>query len=64
MGLGMPTTALPHVIGRLEGVVGVRLFNRTTRSVALTDPGTPVCHPRRARPGRDQGGDGSRPLAA
>lgn len=37
--LGMSTTALSHTIGRLEARLGVRLFNRTTRSVALTDAG-------------------------
>lgn len=37
--LGMSTTALSHTIGRLEAGLGVRLFNRTTRSVALTDAG-------------------------
>lgn len=37
--LEMSTTALSHTIARLETVLGVRLFNRTTRSVALTDTG-------------------------
>lgn len=37
--LGMSTTALSHSIARLEAGLGVRLFNRTTRSVALTDAG-------------------------
>jgi DNA-binding transcriptional LysR family regulator len=37
--LGMSTTALSHTIGRLEASLGVRLFNRTTRSVSLTDAG-------------------------
>ncbi len=37
--LGVSTTALSHTIGRLEAGLGVRLFNRTTRSVALTDAG-------------------------
>lgn len=37
--MGMSTTALSHMIGRLEGHLGVRLFNRTTRSVSLTDAG-------------------------
>jgi DNA-binding transcriptional LysR family regulator len=37
--LGMSTTALSHSIRRLESNLGVRLFNRTTRSVALTDAG-------------------------
>jgi len=37
--LGMSTTALSHMIARIEADLGVRLFNRTTRSVALTDAG-------------------------
>lgn len=37
--LGLSTTALSHMIARIEAELGVRLFNRTTRSVALTDAG-------------------------
>lgn len=37
--LGMSTTALSNAIGKLEASLGVRLFNRTTRSVSLTDAG-------------------------
>lgn len=37
--LGMSTTALSHMIARIEAELGVRLFNRTTRSVAPTDAG-------------------------
>lgn len=37
--LGMSTTALSHTIGRLEASLGIRLFNRTTRSVSLSDAG-------------------------
>lgn len=37
--LGMSTTALSHTIARLESSLGVRLFNRTTRSVSLSDAG-------------------------
>ncbi|AGT08788.1 LysR substrate-binding domain-containing protein [Paracoccus aminophilus] len=37
--LDMSTTALSHSIGRLETGLGVRLYNRTTRSVALTEAG-------------------------
>lgn len=35
----MSTTALSHTIARLESHLGVRLFNRTTRSVSITDAG-------------------------
>lgn len=35
----MSTTALSNAIGKLERQLGVRLFNRTTRSVSLTDAG-------------------------
>ena len=38
--LGMSTTALSSAIAKLEQRLGVRLFNRTTRSVSLTDGGT------------------------
>ncbi|WP_350038806.1 LysR family transcriptional regulator [Oceanibaculum nanhaiense] len=37
--LDMSTTALSNAIGKLERRLGVRLFNRTTRSVSLTDAG-------------------------
>lgn len=37
--LEMSTTALSNAIGKLERELGVRLFNRTTRSVSLTDAG-------------------------
>lgn len=37
--LGMSTTALSNTVGKLESGLGVRLFNRTTRSVSLTDAG-------------------------
>lgn len=37
--LAMSTTALSYAIGKLEATLGVRLFNRTTRSVSLTDAG-------------------------
>lgn len=37
--LDLSTTALSNAIGKLERELGVRLFNRTTRSVSLTDAG-------------------------
>lgn len=37
--LGMSTSALSSAIAKLEGQLGVRLFNRTTRSVALSEAG-------------------------
>jgi DNA-binding transcriptional LysR family regulator len=37
--LGMSTTALSNAIGKLEASLGVRLFNRTTRSVSLSHAG-------------------------
>ena len=37
--LGLSATALSNLIGKLERRLGVRLFNRTTRSVSLTDAG-------------------------
>lgn len=37
--LNMSTTALSHAIARLEASLGVRLFNRTTRSLSLTSAG-------------------------
>ncbi|MCX5577738.1 LysR family transcriptional regulator [Kaistia terrae] len=37
--LGVSSTAFSHTIARLEAELGVRLFNRTTRSVSLTDAG-------------------------
>lgn len=37
--LGMSTTALSNAVAKLERSLGVRLFNRTTRSVSLTEAG-------------------------
>ena len=37
--LGMSTTALSSAVAGLEARLGLRLFNRTTRSVALTEAG-------------------------
>jgi DNA-binding transcriptional LysR family regulator len=37
--LGMSPTALSHAVNGLEARLGARLFNRTTRSVSLSDAG-------------------------
>ncbi|KAA0695459.1 LysR family transcriptional regulator [Neorhizobium sp. P12A] len=37
--LGMSPTALSHAVAALESRLGVRLFNRTTRSVSLSEAG-------------------------
>lgn len=37
--VGLSSTAFSHNIAKLEAGLGVRLFNRTTRSVSLTDAG-------------------------
>jgi DNA-binding transcriptional LysR family regulator len=37
--LGVSTSALSHAVQALEATIGVRLFNRTTRSVALSEAG-------------------------
>lgn len=37
--LGMSTTALSNAVAKLEERLGIRLFNRTTRSVSLTEAG-------------------------
>jgi DNA-binding transcriptional LysR family regulator len=37
--LGMSRSALSHAVSALERRMGVRLFNRTTRSVSLTETG-------------------------
>ncbi len=37
--LGTSTTAISNAVGKLERALAVRLFNRTTRSVSLTDAG-------------------------
>lgn len=36
---GVTASALSHAVSNLEGRVGIRLLNRTTRSVSLTDAG-------------------------
>lgn len=37
--MSVSTSALSHAVAALEARIGVRLFNRTTRSVALTEAG-------------------------
>jgi DNA-binding transcriptional LysR family regulator len=37
--LGMSSSALSHAVAALEARLGIRLFNRTTRSVSATDAG-------------------------
>jgi len=37
--LGMSPSALSHAVAAVEARLGIRLFNRTTRSVALTEAG-------------------------
>jgi DNA-binding transcriptional LysR family regulator len=37
--LGVSTSALSHAVAKLEARIGVRLFNRTTRSVSLSEAG-------------------------
>jgi DNA-binding transcriptional LysR family regulator len=39
LALGMSTTALSNAVAKLESNLGARLFNRTTRSVSLTEAG-------------------------
>lgn len=46
--LGMSSTAVSHAVAGLEARLGVRLFNRTTRSVSLTEAGEALL--RRLRP--------------
>ncbi|MCF7532288.1 LysR family transcriptional regulator [Pseudomonas petrae] len=41
--LGVTPSALSHSLRALENRLGVRLFNRTTRSVALTEAGERLC---------------------
>jgi DNA-binding transcriptional LysR family regulator len=41
--LGLTPSALSHSVRTLENRLGVRLFNRTTRSVALTEAGERLC---------------------
>src|ERR1700761_1194963 len=40
--LGVSKSALSHAIAALEARIGVRLFNRTTRSVSLSEAGAQV----------------------
>lgn len=40
LSLGMSPTALSHAVAALEARLGIRLFHRTTRSVALSEAGS------------------------
>jgi DNA-binding transcriptional LysR family regulator len=42
--LGVSTSALSHAVAGLESRIGVRLFNRTTRSVSLSEAGAQFVH--------------------
>ncbi|MBV8651546.1 MAG: LysR family transcriptional regulator, partial [Alphaproteobacteria bacterium] len=50
--LGLTPSALSHSMRQLEERLGVRLLNRTTRSVSLTDAGLRLLE--RLRPAMDQ----------
>src|SRR5882757_10823236 len=50
--LGVTPSALSHSIKQLEERLGMRLLNRTTRSVSLTDAGVRLLE--RLRPAFDQ----------
>ena len=50
--LGVTASAISQSIRRLEGRLGVRLFTRTTRSVALTEAGEALL--RQVKPALDQ----------
>ena len=53
--LGVSPSALSQTVRGFEERIGVRLFNRTTRSVALTDAGDNLF--RRVRPAAAELGD-------
>src|SRR5260370_35379822 len=50
--LGMSPSGVSHAIARLEARLGVRLLDRTTRSIALTDEGRRFYE--RVRPSLDE----------
>ena len=50
--LGVTPSALSHTMRQLESRLGMRLLNRTTRSVSVTDAGRRLLH--RLRPAIDQ----------
>jgi DNA-binding transcriptional LysR family regulator len=51
---GVTASAISHAVGNLEARVGIRLLNRTTRSVSLTDAGA-MLHSRLSPAFRDMG---------
>ena len=47
--LGVSPASVSKAVARLEGALGLALFHRTTRRVALSTAGQPICCPRRGR---------------
>jgi hypothetical protein len=64
LALGMSTTGLSNAVAKLEAKLGVRLFNRTTRSVSLTDAGRAFAEQVGPGPAGDSWRDGRRSLTA
>lgn len=50
--LGVTSTAISHRVRDLEGQLGVALFERRVRAVALTEPGTRLAAATAHRPSR------------
>ncbi|MCZ0738697.1 LysR family transcriptional regulator [Phreatobacter sp. AB_2022a] len=58
--MGVTASALSHTLRQMEERLGVRLFNRTTRKVALTDAGLQLLQ--RLRPAFDEIGEALKDL--